>query len=491
MTDGLGTDELLDEAVAAFRAQTRSCSDGEATLGAVLHSLEPSDALDGLLDEAVEAWREAHPTPDAATTLARIQASLGKVDRPSPVTEEVPPETSSTVPANETPPSPSRSARADVLEEATSAYRDSLVRRRWWRGSHHRRWLAAAAALLALGLGVPTTWAWSTGRLPRLLARVGLIGLAGEAADESVVLHKSSAGRRRPARVGASEGRGAEVGAGAPEAPFLPDAERHEAAASQAGRSMPAAASDATHPSAEPGAVSDRDGNGTGVSGSPVAAAGASGERRRPRASGSSSEPAAGGSSEGSAAGAGTGRVDPAPLGPGSRAASASSVARAGASPTSGSVLGDSEPRGVPDDGLSPTARAAGTTSTDGAPASSNDAESRLFAEAHRAHFGGAGPAVALAAWDRYLAAHPDGRYQLEARYNRALCLVRVERLREAMEALRPFADGVGGGYRRSEARTLLDALSTRIDASRGSDARGSPPSRLNGAGPSGHDSPR
>src|SRR5947207_12740849 len=48
-----------------------------------------------------------------------------------------------------------------------------------------------------------------------------------------------------------------------------------------------------------------------------------------------------------------------------------------------------------------------------------------LYRRAHELHFHGGDPAAALAAWDRYLAAEPDGRFAVEARYNRALVLVR------------------------------------------------------------------
>lgn len=82
-----------------------------------------------------------------------------------------------------------------------------------------------------------------------------------------------------------------------------------------------------------------------------------------------------------------------------------------------------------------------------------------LYAAAHRAHFADRSWAVALAAWDRYLASAPRGRFAVEARYNRALCLARLGRAGEARSALEPFARGAFGGYRREEARALVDAL--------------------------------
>ena len=53
----------------------------------------------------------------------------------------------------------------------------------------------------------------------------------------------------------------------------------------------------------------------------------------------------------------------------------------------------------------------------------------------------------------------PAGTFASEARYNRALCLVRLGRLGEAREALGPFARGDYGNYRHAEAAALLEAL--------------------------------
>lgn len=83
-----------------------------------------------------------------------------------------------------------------------------------------------------------------------------------------------------------------------------------------------------------------------------------------------------------------------------------------------------------------------------------------LYAAAHRAHFEDRDPLRALAAWDAYLAsAPPSARFAPEARYNRALCLIRLGRRAEASDALRPFADGAYGDYRKAEAQKLLGAL--------------------------------
>jgi hypothetical protein len=90
------------------------------------------------------------------------------------------------------------------------------------------------------------------------------------------------------------------------------------------------------------------------------------------------------------------------------------------------------------------------------------DPEASLYAAAHRAHFVAHDPAAALGYWDAYLARYPQGRFAPEARYNRALALVRLGRRQEAAAALAPFASGAYGDYRRSEARELLDALGER-----------------------------
>ncbi len=96
------------------------------------------------------------------------------------------------------------------------------------------------------------------------------------------------------------------------------------------------------------------------------------------------------------------------------------------------------------------------------APSVLPDEDGLLYARAHEAHFVQRNAAAALTAWDAYLAARPEGRFALEARYNRALCLVRLARLDEAKAALEPFRDGRFGSYRRVEATRLLDALNRR-----------------------------
>jgi len=84
-----------------------------------------------------------------------------------------------------------------------------------------------------------------------------------------------------------------------------------------------------------------------------------------------------------------------------------------------------------------------------------------LYRRAHDLHFHGGEPAATLAAWDAYLAAEPDGRFSVEARYNRAILLIRLGRYAEARAALEPFARGEvePAGYRQTEAGRLVERL--------------------------------
>lgn len=85
--------------------------------------------------------------------------------------------------------------------------------------------------------------------------------------------------------------------------------------------------------------------------------------------------------------------------------------------------------------------------------------EESLYRKAHTAHFVEGDPSAALRGWDAYLAAYPEGRFALEARYNRAISLARLGRRDEARAALAPFARGDNAGYRQREATDLLDAM--------------------------------
>ncbi len=88
-----------------------------------------------------------------------------------------------------------------------------------------------------------------------------------------------------------------------------------------------------------------------------------------------------------------------------------------------------------------------------------SDPTLNLYRAAHTSHFVDHDPARALAGWDAYLAAAPNGPFAPEARYNRALSLVRLGRNGEARSALEPFANGAYGSYRKAEASLLLERL--------------------------------
>jgi hypothetical protein len=79
-----------------------------------------------------------------------------------------------------------------------------------------------------------------------------------------------------------------------------------------------------------------------------------------------------------------------------------------------------------------------------------------LYAEGHRAHFVEENPKAALEAWDAYLAVAPNGRFAPEARFNRAIDLVRLGRTGEAADALEGLAHG---DYRPADAARLLEAI--------------------------------
>jgi len=118
-----------------------------------------------------------------------------------------------------------------------------------------------------------------------------------------------------------------------------------------------------------------------------------------------------------------------------------------------------SEPKPQRSRGVEGIAAAAAPRSLPDAGASAADPTFELYRVAHRAHFVERDYDRALGAWDAYLKASPNGALAPEARYNRALCLVRLHRSEEARVALKPFAEGRYGTYRREDAQKLLDAL--------------------------------
>lgn len=102
----------------------------------------------------------------------------------------------------------------------------------------------------------------------------------------------------------------------------------------------------------------------------------------------------------------------------------------------------------------------AGRTASSGAVESpASELELSLYEQAHRMHFVQRDPQAGLAAWNEYLRRVPQGRFAVEAHYNRAVCLVRLGRTEEAKAALSPFAKGIHAGYRQAEARALIEQL--------------------------------
>ena len=85
--------------------------------------------------------------------------------------------------------------------------------------------------------------------------------------------------------------------------------------------------------------------------------------------------------------------------------------------------------------------------------------ELAAYRVAHEAHFRGADLDAALRAWDDYLAQYPSGKLAVDARYSRALILVKLKRWSDARAALRPLAEAPAGSYRQAEAAKLLAAL--------------------------------
>lgn len=126
-------------------------------------------------------------------------------------------------------------------------------------------------------------------------------------------------------------------------------------------------------------------------------------------------------------------------------------------------------PRPVPTKGVSSaapgsTAVVAAPVAPSSAPAvpaapATDSSEADVYARAHRLHFDGADTSAALSAWDDYLSRFPDGRFAPDARYNRAIDLLKLHRVAEARAALQSFADGGFGGYHGDDARKLLRSM--------------------------------
>ena len=83
------------------------------------------------------------------------------------------------------------------------------------------------------------------------------------------------------------------------------------------------------------------------------------------------------------------------------------------------------------------------------------------YAAAHQAHFVDRNWSQALGLWTRYLRLLPDGQLAPEAHFNRAICLVHLDRRDEAVVELQLLASGRWGSYRQSEARQVLESIAT------------------------------
>jgi RNA polymerase sigma-70 factor, ECF subfamily len=81
------------------------------------------------------------------------------------------------------------------------------------------------------------------------------------------------------------------------------------------------------------------------------------------------------------------------------------------------------------------------------------------YRDAHRTHFDAGDPTAALVAWDRYLADFPAGSFAADARFNRALCLLRLGQSADARQALEAFAGAPPGSYRQRDAAALLEGM--------------------------------
>lgn len=133
-------------------------------------------------------------------------------------------------------------------------------------------------------------------------------------------------------------------------------------------------------------------------------------------------------------------RAPPSALGSGSGAAPRTAVASSAPSPS------ESEPSSE-----SPSPRSSATRPS--------DAGLGIYQTAHRAQFSDGDCQAAIEGYGRYLARYPSGTFEPEARYNSALCSLRLGDHGTARAALQPFASGKYGQYRRERALQLLEAI--------------------------------
>ena len=82
-----------------------------------------------------------------------------------------------------------------------------------------------------------------------------------------------------------------------------------------------------------------------------------------------------------------------------------------------------------------------------------------LYERARQLQLSARDDVAAVAAWSEYLRLLPGGRYADEARYERAVALIRLGRDEEALPELKRFAAQPSGSFRRTEALRLLESL--------------------------------
>jgi hypothetical protein len=85
--------------------------------------------------------------------------------------------------------------------------------------------------------------------------------------------------------------------------------------------------------------------------------------------------------------------------------------------------------------------------------------ELTLYERAHALHFGGGTPLAALRGWRSYLNEYPSGALSAEARFNEAVCLLKLGRAAEARPLLKALAAGPVAPSVQSQAREVLAGL--------------------------------
>jgi hypothetical protein len=118
-------------------------------------------------------------------------------------------------------------------------------------------------------------------------------------------------------------------------------------------------------------------------------------------------------------------------------------------------------PVGEPEEQLVPTEEpvAKEVTPPPVKPAPALDPFLTIYQSAHRAQFRAGDCHAAVQGYADYLSAAPSGSFAVDARYNRAVCLIKLGRTSEARTILQPFSEGRYGSYRQKRAGKLLEAF--------------------------------